>query len=122
MLTHCTVDLHLLVPYRQAAPETAAAWLQKTGAACRGLCPGDAYVCRLLAEWKLGRAHALDLKTGGPQILRQLETVYDGGAQPTFSSVAQTCAAESALALRKTASCVRWKCASKVRHVKALRA
>lgn len=65
----------------QAASDAAAEWLRGTGAACRGVCPGDAYVCRLLAEWKTGAAHALDLRTGGPQILRQLETVYDGGAR-----------------------------------------
>jgi hypothetical protein len=67
---------------RQAAPEATAAWLAAAGAAVRGVHPGDAYVTRLLAEWKRGRPHALDLRTHGPQILRQLETVYDGGARP----------------------------------------
>ena len=71
----------------QAASEAAAEWLRGTGAACRGVCPGDAYVCRLLAEWKCGRPHALDLRTGGPQILRQLETVYDGGAHRALQTL-----------------------------------
>ena len=53
------------------------------------MCPGDAYVCRLLAEWKCGRPHALDLRTGGPQILRQLETVYDGGAHQARADLAE---------------------------------
>ncbi len=70
---------------RQAAPEATAAWLAAAGAAVRGVHPGDAYVCRLLTEWKRGRPHALDLRTRGPQILRQLETVYDGGARPRRS-------------------------------------